>query len=114
MRRELIDLVEGMIKITQFDRNPRIKRMNKLEGITEVVFNLDELDNTNNLENRLPSNTLFTYHVTAQEDSMHFEPYTPQYKKFNPQRTNVVFLMLETKEGQKTPPVSPKWRKVGR
>ena len=30
-----------------------------------MVFNLDELDNTNNLENGSPSNTLFTYHVTS-------------------------------------------------
>ena len=55
--------------------------MNKLEGITKMVFDLDELDNTNNLENRPPSNTLLTYHVTAYDDSTHFEPYIPQYKK---------------------------------
>ena len=48
-RRELIDLIEGQIEITQFDKNPRIKRTNKLEGITQVVFSLSELDNTNNL-----------------------------------------------------------------
>ena len=35
---EVIDLVEGKIELTQFDEDPRIKRMNKLEGITEVVF----------------------------------------------------------------------------
>ena len=78
----MIDLVEGKIKITQFDKNPRISKTNKLEDIAEVVFNLDELDNTNNLKNGKPSNTLFIYHITAYEDSMHFEPYTPQYKKF--------------------------------
>ena len=39
--------------------------MNKLEGIMEVILTLDELDNTNNLEDRKPSNTLFMYHVTA-------------------------------------------------
>ena len=44
-------------------------------------FSLDELDNTNNLENGSPSNTLFMYHMTAHEDFTHFEPYTPQYKK---------------------------------
>ena len=52
-----------------------------LAGITEVVYSLDELDNVNNLENRSPSYTLFTYQMTAYEASMHFEPYTPQYKK---------------------------------
>ena len=55
--------------------------MNKLEGITEVVLSLDELDNTNNLENGSPSYTLFMYHVTVHDDSMHFEPYIPQYRK---------------------------------
>ena len=46
-----------------------------------MVFSLDELDNTSNLENSSPSYTLFTYHVTVHEDSTHFELYTPQYKK---------------------------------
>ena len=39
-RRELIDLGEGKMEITQFDKDSRIKRMNKSEGITEMVFNL--------------------------------------------------------------------------
>ena len=69
------------MEITQFDKNPQISKTNKLEGISEVVFNLDELDNTNNLENGKPGNTLSTYHMTAHEDSTNFEPYTPQYKK---------------------------------
>ena len=56
--RELIGLREGKIEITQSDKDSRIKRMNKLEGFTEMVFNLDELDNTNNFKNRSPSNTL--------------------------------------------------------
>ena len=33
-----------------------------------MVLNLNELDN---LENRKPSNTLLTYHVTAYDDFMH-------------------------------------------
>ena len=51
MRGELIVLVERKIEITQLDKDSRIKRLNKLEGIAEVVFNLGEFDNTNNLEN---------------------------------------------------------------
>ena len=73
--------MERKIELTQFDENPGIIKTNTLEGITEVVFSLDELDNTNNLENGSLSYPLFTYHVTAHEDSMHFEHYTPQYKK---------------------------------
>ena len=54
--------------------------MNKLKGITEMIINLDELDNTNNLKDGKPSNELLTYHVTSNEDFMHFKPHTPQYK----------------------------------
>ena len=46
-----------------------------------MVFNLDKLDNANNLEDGKPSIALFTYHVTAYGDSTHFKPCTPQYKK---------------------------------
>ena len=52
IRRELIDLVEGKTELTQFDEKPPSNRKNKLAGITEMVLNLGELDNTNNLENR--------------------------------------------------------------
>ena len=90
-RRELIDLVERKVEITQFDKDPQIKRMNKLEGITEVVFDLDELDNSDNFEDGSPSNTLFTYHVTS-EDFTRFEPYIPQYKKLK--NGELVFLVL--------------------
>ena len=55
--------------------------MNKLWGITEMILNLDELDNSDNLEDGRPSNSLLTYHVTSNEDFMCFEPHTPQYKK---------------------------------
>ena len=87
--------MKGKIEITQFDKNPRIKRMNKLEGITDVVFGLDELDNTHNLKDGSPSYTLFTYHVTTHENSMHFEPYTPQYKKLK--KDELVSLVLRMK-----------------
>ena len=92
MRRELINLIEGKIELTHFDKDSRIKRMNELEGITEMVFNLDELDNTNNLENGKPSNTLLIYHVTSYDDFTHFEPYAPQYKKLK--KGEIVSLTL--------------------
>ena len=44
-------------------------------------LNLNELDNTDSLEDGRPSNSLFTHHVTSNEDFTHFEPHTPQYKK---------------------------------
>ena len=56
-------------------------KINKLEKITKLIFRLNELDNSVNLEDDKPSNTLFTYHVTEQKDFTSFEPVTPQYKK---------------------------------
>ena len=46
-----------------------------------MAISLEELDNSNNLEDGRPSNALFTYYVTGPECSMHFEPVMPQYKK---------------------------------
>ena len=46
-----------------------------------MVISLNELDNSDNLEDGKPSNALFTYYVTSSEYSTHFEPATPQYKK---------------------------------
>ena len=51
------------------------------KGITVMILNLDELDNSHNLEDGNPSNTLFTYHMTDDKDFMSFEPQTPQYRK---------------------------------
>ena len=42
--------------------------MNKLKGITEMIISLDELNNSNNLEDGHPSNTLFTYNMTDDKD----------------------------------------------
>ena len=55
--------------------------MNKLKGSTEMIINLDELNNSVNLQDGRPSNSLLTYYVTSSEDFMHFEPQNPQYKK---------------------------------
>ena len=56
-------------------------RTNKLEKVKKMAISLNELDNSDNLEDDRPSNTLFTYYVTGPECSTHFEPATPQYKK---------------------------------
>ena len=81
MGRELISVLEGIIAFAQLVNDDRVIKMNKLAGITEMTFNLNELDNTDNLEDGRPSNVFFTYHVTAYEDFTHFEPNIPQYKK---------------------------------
>ena len=42
---------------------------------------MNELDNSDNLEDGRPRNTLFTYYVTSPEDFMRFEPRNPRYMK---------------------------------
>ena len=69
---ELISVLEGMTAFTHFVNDDRVIKMNKLRGITEMIFNLDELDNMDNLEDGRPSNILFTYHVTADKDFTRF------------------------------------------
>ena len=58
-----------------------VLRTTKLEKVKKMTISLNKLDNSDNLEDCRPSNTLFTYYVTGPEFSMHFEPRTPQYKK---------------------------------
>ena len=56
-----------------------------------MVLNLNELDNSHNLEDGRPSSTLLTYHVTSNEDFMCFEPnITHKYNKLR----NRVFTSL--------------------
>ena len=79
--RELLSVLEGMVELAHFEADDQVIKKNKLGGITEMTFNLNELDNTDNLENGRLSNILLTYHVDAHKDFTRFEPHTPQYKK---------------------------------
>ena len=79
--RELLSIVEGIVELNQFVVNDQVIKKNKLKGITEMIINLDELNNSDNLKDGHPSNTLFTYHMDAHKDFTHFEPHTPHYKK---------------------------------
>ena len=79
--RELFSMLEGMVELNKFLVDDQVIKKNKLRGITEMILNLDELDNSNNLEDERPSNSSLTYHVTSNEDFTHFEPHTPQYKQ---------------------------------
>ena len=79
--RELISMLEGIVELNQFEVDDQVTKTNKLKGITEITLNLDELNNSNNLKDGTPSNSLLTYYVTSNEDFMHFEPQNPQYKK---------------------------------
>ena len=47
----------------------------------KMVISLNELNNSDNLKDGLPSNALLMYYVTSPEYSTHFEPAMPPYKK---------------------------------
>ena len=78
--RELLSMLEGIIELNQFEVDDQVTKTNKLKGITEITLNSDELNNSDNLKDGRPSNSLLTYYVTSNEDFMCFEPQNPQYK----------------------------------
>ena len=79
--RELLSIVEGMVDLNQFEVDDQVIKRNKLKGITEIIINLDELNNSNNLQDGHPSNALFRYHMTDDKDFTCCEPQTQQYRK---------------------------------
>ena len=79
--RELLSMLEGIIELNQFEVDDQVTKTNKLKGITEITLNLDELDNSNNLKDGRPSNSLLAYYVTDDKDFTRLEPQNPQYKK---------------------------------
>ena len=81
MDKELNSLIGMELKSQMLDSHNDVLRTNKLEKVMKMAIGLEELNNSNNLEDGRPSNTLFTYYVTGPEYSTHFEPHTPQYKK---------------------------------
>ena len=81
MSRELNAFVEGKHIVSDLDGDPRIIKTNKLARVANMSLKLDELDNSNNLEDGHPSNTLFTYYMPGSEDFTCFELQTPRYKK---------------------------------
>ena len=76
----LLSMLEGIFELNLFEVDDQVTKANKLKGITEITFNLDELNNSDNLKDGRPSNNLLTYHATSNEDFTHFKPQTPQYK----------------------------------
>ena len=78
--KELNSLIGMELKLQMLHSHNDVLRTNKLERITKMIISLNELDNSNNLEDGRPSNILFTYYVTSSERYMLFEPQTPRYK----------------------------------
>ena len=81
MDKELNSLIGMELKSQMLDSRNDIQRTNKLVNGTKVTISLNELNNSDNLKDGKPSNTLFTYFVTSPEYFMQFEPQSPQYKK---------------------------------
>ena len=97
--RELNALVERKFILTDLGSDPRVIKTNKLEKITDMIFNLDELDNTSNLEDGRPCNTLFTYYVPGLVNFTCFKPKIPQYKKLKSEKIFSLTLRITDQNG---------------
>ena len=58
-----------------------IKLLRKI-SITEMIINLDELDNSDDLKDGRPSNELLTYHVTDDKEEKSYARDTSKF--YNP------------------------------
>ena len=65
MDKELNSLIGMELKSQMLDSRNDILRTNKLERITQMTISLNELENSNKLEDGRPCNVLFTYYVTS-------------------------------------------------
>ena len=90
--KELNSLIGMELKLQMLDSRNNIQRTNKLVNGTKITISLNELNNSDNLEDGKPSNTLFTYFVTSPEYFMCFKPQSPQYKK--PKNDTITSLTL--------------------
>ena len=81
MDKELDSLIGMELRSQMLDCRDEILRTSKLVNGTKITISLNERDNSDNLEDGKPRNTLFTYFVTSPEYFTHFEPQSPQYKK---------------------------------
>ena len=96
MDKELNSLIGTELKLQMLDSRNDIQRTNKLVIGTKITITLNELANSDNLEDGKPSNTLFTYFVTSPEYFTHFEPQCPQYKKLkNDTITSLTLVIMD-------------------
>ena len=78
--KELNSLIGMEMKSQMLDSHNDIQRTNKLVNGTKITISLNEINNSDNLEDGKPSNALFTYFVTSPEYFTPFEPQSTQYK----------------------------------
>ena len=79
--RELLSMLEGIIELNEFEVDDQVTKTNKVKGITEIILSLDEFDNSHNLKDGRPSNSLLTYCVTSNEDFSAFRTPKPPVQK---------------------------------
>ena len=70
-------LIGMELKSQMLDSPNDIQRTNKLVNGTKITISLNELNNSDNLKDGKPSNTLFMYFVTSPEYFMRFKPQFP-------------------------------------
>ena len=92
--KELNSLIRMELKSQMLDSRNDIQRTNKLVNGIKITISLNELNNSDNLEDGKPSKTLFTYFVTSPEYFTHFEPQSPQYKKLKNINDTITSLTL--------------------
>ena len=80
MDKEQNSLIGMKLKSQMLDSRNDIQRTNKLVNGTKITISLNKLDNSDNLEDGKPSNTLFTYFVTSPEYFMLFKPQSHNIK----------------------------------
>ena len=97
--KELNSLIGTELRVQMIYSRENVLRTNNLEKVRKLTISLNELDNSDNLEDGMPSNTLFTYYVTGPEYSTHFEPLTPQYKKLKSGMLNSLSLKITDQAG---------------
>ena len=97
--KELNSLIGTELRMQMIDSREDVLRTNKLEKVKKMTISLNELDNSDNLKDGRPSNTLFTYYVTGPEYSTCFEPRTPQYKKLKNGMINSLSLKITDQAG---------------
>ena len=79
--KELNSVIGMELKSQMLDSRNDIQRTNELVNGTKITISLNELNNSDNLDDGKHSNTLFMYFVTSPEYFMRFKPQSPQYKK---------------------------------
>ena len=92
--KELNAIIGQKMKSQMNDRDDVLKT-SRLYGGTKITISLNKLDNSDNLEDGHPSNTLLTYYVTDPEYFMRLEPAVPQYKKLKNDMITSLTLTLK-------------------